>query len=59
MSYELCTIKRDTLDELVKCKISKTIFQPKFLEIPDISDFQTGFQRGFPDMPGPHFFLSG
>jgi hypothetical protein len=49
----------DTLDELVKCKISKTIFQPKFLEIPDISDFQTGFQRGFPDMPGPHFFLSG
>jgi hypothetical protein len=41
------------LGELVKCKTSKTIFQPKFLEMPDISGLQTEFQRGFLDMSDP------
>jgi hypothetical protein len=38
---------------VLKCKTSKTNFQPKFPEMSDISDFQTGFWRGFPDMSGP------
>jgi hypothetical protein len=41
------------LGELVKCKTLKTIFQPKFSEMLDISGLQTGFQRGFPDKSVP------
>jgi hypothetical protein len=41
--YELCTIKRDALGELVKCKSSKTFSKPIFPEKPDISGFMTGF----------------
>jgi hypothetical protein len=52
VSYKLRTIKRDALGEFVKCKTSKTIFQPKFTKMSDISDLQTGFQRGFLDMSG-------
>jgi hypothetical protein len=65
MSYKLCTIKRDALDELVKCKTSKTIFQLKFTKMSDISGLLDSREvfRTCPslklDMSGPHFFLSG
>jgi hypothetical protein len=53
MSYELRTIKGDTLGELVKCKTLKYILKPKFPEKPDISGLQAGLQRLLPDVWPP------
>jgi hypothetical protein len=47
-SYELRTIKGDALDELVKCKISKSILLPKSPVRPDICNSLAGFQRLWP-----------
>jgi hypothetical protein len=44
VSKELCTIKRDALGELVKCKSSKNSFEPNSPENLDISGFLAGFQ---------------
>jgi hypothetical protein len=44
-SYEFHTIKGDALDELVKCKTSKSILPPKSPVRPDICNSLAGFQR--------------
>jgi hypothetical protein len=43
----------DALGESVKCKSSKSIHKPKFLEKLDLSGFLTGFQKVWPDMSAP------
>jgi hypothetical protein len=45
--------QKDALGELGKCKTSKFIYKPKFLEKSDISGFLTGFHKLFPDMSDP------
>jgi hypothetical protein len=52
VSYELRTIKGDTLGKLVKCKSSKNFFQTNLPENLDISGLLTVFQRRLPDMFG-------